>query len=380
MPKGGIRKMKKIVAFCLIFAIIGSFLTIFPSADSPIGITAKSAVLIDADSGSILYEKNAHEQMGMASTTKIMTALTVLWLCSADSVVKISREAVGIEGSSVYLCEGEELTVEQLLYALLLSSANDAAVALAIHSAGSVDRFAEKMNQYADALGIEDTHFTNPHGLYDDEHYTTAYSLALIAREAMKNELLRRIFSTYKATIPFCGEPDRRLLVNHNKLLRSYDGAIGVKTGFTKKTGRTLVSAAERDGLTLIAVTLNAPDDWKDHTSMLDYGFENYERRVLYDAYEYELYMPVVGSDTEYVRLTNSLPLALTLKKGDLSASVRVLSSYRFLFAPCNEGKELGTLELSANGNTVSSPIVTTEEICAPSRQKHFPYKLFKKD
>ena len=380
MPTGEIRKMKKIVAFCLIFAIIGCFLTIFPSAEAPLGLSAKSAVLIDAESGSILYEKNAHERMGMASTTKIMTALTVLWLCSADSVVTVPKEAVGIEGSSVYLCEGEELTVEQLLYALLLSSANDAAVALAIHSSGSVESFAEKMNQYAETLGIGDTHFTNPHGLYDEEHYTTAYSLALIAKEAMKNELLRKIFSTYKATIPFCGEPDRRLLVNHNKLLRTYDGAIGVKTGFTKKTGRTLVSAAERNGLTLIAVTLNAPDDWQDHTSMLDYGFENYERRVLYEAYEFEYYMPAVGSDTEYVRLTNSLPLALTLKKGECAVSERVLSSYRFVYAPCSIGTELGTLELCTDGQAVSSPLVTGERVCSPKKEKSFWGKLFKKE
>jgi len=372
--------MKKIVAFCLIFAIIGSFLTIFPNADAPFGVSAKSAVLIDAQSGRVLYEKNAHECMGMASTTKIMTALTVLWLCSADSVVTVPKEAVGIEGSSVYLCEGEELTVEQLLYALLLSSANDAAVALAIHSAGSVDHFSEKMNQYAEALGIENTHFTNPHGLYDDDHYTTALSLALIAREAMKNELLRKIFSTYKATIPFCGEPDRRLLENHNKLLRTYDGAIGVKTGFTKKTGRTLVSAAKRDGLTLIAVTLNAPDDWQDHTSMLDYGFENYERRVLYEAYEFEYYMPAVGSDTEYVRLTNSLPLALTLKKGECAVSERVLSSYRFVYAPCSIGTELGTLELCTDGQAVSSPLITGERVCSPKKENSFWGKLFKKE
>ena len=372
--------MKKIVAFCLIFAITMGLFTVFPSADASLSVSAKGAVLIDADSGSILYEKNAREPMGMASTTKIMTALTVLWLCAADSVVTIPKDAVGIEGSSVYLCEGEQLTVEQLLYALLLSSANDAAVALAIHSAGSVESFCAQMNKYADSLGIEDTNFTNPHGLYDDDHYTTALSLALIAREAMKNELLRKIFSTHKATIPFNGTPDRRLLVNHNKLLRTYDGAIGVKTGFTKKTGRTLVSAAERDGLTLIAVTLNAPDDWQDHTAMLNYGFENYERRVIYEAGEYEYYMPVVGTDAKYARLTNSEPLTLTAKKGETSVSERVRSSYRFTYAPCAKGAVLGSIELSMDGRTASSPLVTGEEICKPKKEKSFWDKLFKKD
>lgn len=372
--------MKKIVVFCLIFAIIAGLFTVFPNADASLEVSAKSAVLIDADNGSILYEKNAREPMGMASTTKIMTALTVLWLCSADSVVTIPKEAVGIEGSSVYLCEGEQLTVEQLLYALLLSSANDAAVALAIYSAGSVESFSTQMNRYASVLGIEDTNFTNPHGLYDGNHYTTALSLALIAREAMKNELLRKIFSTYKATIPFNGEPDRRLLVNHNKLLRMYDGATGIKTGFTKKTGRTLVSSAERDGLTLIAVTLNAPDDWHDHTSMLDYGFENYERRVFYEAGDYKYYMSAVGADTEWIQLTNSEPLVLTVKKGKCSVSERVLSSYRFVYAPCDANIEIGKLELCMDGHTVSSPLVTSKEICGPEKEKSFWDKLLKKD
>ncbi len=372
--------MKKIIAFCLIFAIIVGLFTVFPNADAPLGVSAKSAVLIDADSGSILYEKNARQPMGMASTTKIMTALTVLYMCPADSVVTVPMEAVGTEGSSVYLCEGEQLTVEQLLYALLLSSANDAAVALAVHSAGSVEKFAEAMNKYAEELGVEDTNFTNPHGLYDDSHYTTALSLALIAREAMKSELLRKIFSTYKATIPFNGTPDRRLLVNHNKLLRTYDGAIGVKTGFTKKTGRTLVSAAEREGLTLIAVTLNAPDDWRDHSSMLDYGFENYERRVFYEAGEYEYYMPAVGAENEYATLTNSEPLALTIKKGEHTVSECVLSSYRFVYAPLVEGTQLGRLELCIDGQTASSPLVTNKKISASQKEKSFWDKLLKKD
>ena len=372
--------MKKIVAFCLIIAIITGVFTVFPSANTTLCVSAKSAVLIDAHSGCILYEKNAREPMGMASTTKIMTALTVLRLCSADSVVTVSKDAVGTEGSSVYLCEGEQLTVEQLLYALLLSSANDAAVALAIHASGSVESFCEQMNRYADDLDIDDTSFTNPHGLYDDNHYTTALSLALIAREAMKNELLSKIFSTYKATIPFNGEHDRRLLVNHNKLLRTYDGAVGVKTGFTKKTGRTLVSAAERNGLTLIAVTLNAPDDWNDHASMLDYGFENYERRVFYEAGEYEYYMPAVGADSEYARLTNSEPLALTVKKGVDSVSESVFSSYRFAYAPCGAKEVLGRVELCVDGRTVSSSLVTNEELCTPKKEKSFWDKLFKKD
>ena len=372
--------MKRIITFCLILAIITGLFTVFPNADTSLTVSAKSAVLIDSHSGSVLYEKNAHEPMGMASTTKIMTALTVLRLCSADSVVTVSKEAVGTEGSSIYLCEGEQLTVEQLLYALLLSSANDAAVALAIHCAGSVEKFAEAMNKYAVELGIEDTNFTNPHGLYDENHYTTALSLALIASEAIKSELLRKIFSTYKTTIPFDGTPDRRLLVNHNKLLRTYYGAIGVKTGFTKKTGRTLVSAAERDDLTLIAVTLNAPDDWRDHTSMLDYGFEHYERRVFYGIGEYEYALPTAGSDTDFAILTNTEPLTLTVKKGTSDAFVRVYSSYRFVYAPTDADTEIGKVELCADGRIASSSLITRKKVSTVKKEKSFWDKLFKKD
>ena len=170
-----------------------------------------------------------------------------------------------MEGSSVYLAQDEVLTLKELLYALLLESANDAAVAIAMAVDGSVDAFADRMNRYAAQLGLKDTHFVNPHGLDDDAHYTTARELALITRAALENPDFREIVSTQKTVIPLRGSEGVRLLLNHNRLLREYDGCIGVKTGFTKKTGRCLVSAAERDGVMLIAVTLGAPDDWNDH-------------------------------------------------------------------------------------------------------------------
>ena len=258
------------ISICAVF-IIPMPASALPEAELP--LSAESAILMDASDGSVLYEKNAHARKGMASTTKIMTALVAAQSMPLDKNILIPKEAVGIEGSSVYLTEGESLTVRQLLYALLLSSANDAATALAIASAGSVESFAEKMNLFAKELGLSDTHFINPHGLYHEDHYTTAFELALITAAALRNTTVKEIVSTYKTDIPLGNEKKGRLLVNHNKLLKLYEGAIGVKTGFTKKTGRCLVSAAERDGLTLIAVTLNAPDDWNDHIKMLDHGF-----------------------------------------------------------------------------------------------------------
>ena len=371
--------MKRILIFILSIAMLWQAFAFFCCADTTLGVSAHSAILMDAHSGLVLWEKNAHERMGMASTTKIMTALTVLRLSSPEDTVAVSDSAIGIEGSSIYLCKGEKMTVEQLLYGLLLASANDAAVALAIHCSGSVDAFAEQMNAVAQDLGLENTHFTNPHGLYDEDHYTTSHELAIITREALGIPLLAKIFATTKATIPFCGKSDERLVVNHNKMLKSYDGAIGVKTGFTKKTGRCLVSAAERNGLTLISVTLNAPDDWRDHTAMLNFGYENYRRVTLADAGEYRYSLPVVGGKGDTLTLTNSEPLVMTLPKDPDRAEYTVTSSYRFAYAPTVADKEYACLTVTCNGQTATSPLVAREKIEAVE-DKNFFQKLFSDD
>ncbi len=344
-------------------------------------ISAKGAILIDADSGMIIYQKNAHERMGMASTTKIMTALTVVSLTDISKTVTVPREAVQIEGSSVYLCEGEQMTVEQLLYALLLASANDAAVALAITTCGSVEKFADQMNILGEELGLENTHFVNPHGLYDDSHYTTAHDLARISRKALENEVLSKIFATYKKELPFNNEPDKRLVVNHNKLLRTYEGAIGMKTGFTKKTGRCLVSAAERNGLRLICVTLNAPDDWRDHRVMLDYGFENYKKYVFANKGDFSFSMPTVGGEADGVELTNAQPLSITVHKGQENAVKYTVSScYRFVYAPVNQGDIFGEITVEYNGFCVSSPLIASKTVNEQEQKSGFWQRLFKKD
>ena len=355
--------MKKALIFFLSAVMLWHVSAFFCYAETPLDVSARSAILMDADSGLILWEKNAHTKMGMASTTKIMTALTVLRLSSPDQTVSVSDAAIGTEGSSIYLCKGEQLTVEQLLYALLLASANDAAVALAIHCSGSIDAFAEQMNAVAKELGLKSTHFTNPHGLYDEEHYTTSFELALITREAIKYPLLAKIFSTKNATIPFCGETDKRLVVNHNKMLKSYDGAIGVKTGFTKKTGRCLVSGAKRDGLTLICVTLNAPDDWRDHSALLDYGYENYCRVTFADVGEYSYSLPVVGGEGEMLTLTNSEPLVMTLRKNHGSGEYTVTSCHRFAYAPTVANKEYACLTVSCDGQTAQAPLIAKDTV-----------------
>ncbi|MBQ7337694.1 MAG: D-alanyl-D-alanine carboxypeptidase [Clostridia bacterium] len=333
------------------------------SASAPFSLSAQAALLLDADSGAVLYEHNARTRLPMASTTKIMTALVVVENIDPSTSVCIDRRAVGIEGSSIYLYEGEWLTVEQLLMGLLLESANDAAVALAIAVSGSVEEFTVLMNRKAAALGLKDTHFENPHGLDATTHYTTAYDLGLIAAAALTHPILQRIMSTRRATIPLCDMRDpnmadtddsltvdedtipvgSRVLLNHNKMLRYYDGAIGVKTGYTKRSGRCLVSAAERDGLTLIAVTLNAPDDWNDHTTLLDYGFSRYTHVTLCSMGEYQTLLPVSGGKEGYVMVTNRLDAALTLPRDHGALTCRV-ELPRFLLAPVAAQSEIGRL------------------------------------
>lgn len=323
------------------------------AASAVFGVSAESAILIDADSGNVLYSKNADRRMPMASTTKIMTALVALERGELDETVDVPDGAVGIEGSSIYLVAGEKLTLRQLLYAMMLESANDAAVAIAIAIGGSVDTFADMMNEKALSLGLEDTHFTNPHGLDDPEHYTTAHDLAIIASCAMKNDSFREIVSTHKTAIPQNNGESSRLLINHNKMLNLYDGAIGIKTGYTRKSGRCLVSAAERDGVRLIAVTLNAPDDWQDHSGMLDLGFDCYESVVLCKEGEFRYVQHVISGEKDNCVLTNSEDIKATLPKirGDIKCTVEL---FRFSYAPITKGDVMGYLVYTLDGEEIA--------------------------
>ena len=236
--------------------------------------SAGSLCLLDAATGEVLAEKNACQPSLIASTTKIMTALVVTERCDLDRLVTVPPEATGIEGSSMYLKPGEQVSMETLLYGLMLHSGNDAAVALALCSAGSVELFVGWMNETAQSLALCNTHFANPNGLDDDENYSTAHDLAILTRYALKNPEFLRIVST--RSIRAAG----RCLTNHNRLLWSLKGAIGVKTGYTRAAGRILVSAAERCGRRLIVVTINDGNDWRDHSALYDYGFSLYQTRI----------------------------------------------------------------------------------------------------
>ncbi len=309
---------------------------------SAIDISAKSAVVIDASSGRVLYEKNSRERLPMASTTKIMTGLLACESGKMDDIVTVSPVASGTEGSSLWLKIGEKMSLENLTYGLMLKSGNDAAVAIAEHLAGSIDAFSLLMNKRAKEIGANDTSFKNPNGLAEDGHFTTAYDLAQISRTAMQNDVFSKIVSTKEKTIPWEGEEWDRVLKNHNKMLWQYEGCNGIKTGFVKKSGRCLVTSAKRGKTSLICVTLNAPSDWNDHKVMLDSCFEKYTAKVIckkgekLDDFVYdekknksvglvaENAVLVAVSDEENVKTQIEYKNNKTIKKGSVGAVMHV--------------------------------------------------------
>jgi D-alanyl-D-alanine carboxypeptidase len=240
-------------------------------------ISAQAAILMDVASDRVLFAKNADQPMKVASLTKIMTAIIAIEKGELDQLVRVSPKAVGIEGSSIYLKAGDQVPLRTLLYGLMLRSGNDAAMAIAEHIGGSVEGFVYLMNEKATYLGLKNTHFMNPHGLDKPNHYSSAHDLAILTSYALKNPVFREIVKTKVIALPWPGETWRHKFYNKNKLLRMYSYADGVKTGFTKQAGRTLVTSATKNGQQLVAVTLNDPNDWLDSTKMFEYGFRSYQ-------------------------------------------------------------------------------------------------------
>ena len=368
--------MRKFFTLIIAFFV---FLFLFSLCSYALSTSAKSVCAIEASSGKIYFAKNENQKMGMASTTKIMTAIVVIENCKLTDKVKIPAEAVGIEGSSIYLKEGEVLSVEELLYALLLESANDASIALAIHCAKSVDEFVSLMNKKAKEIGLTSTSFTNPHGLDDENHYTTASDLAKMASYAMTLPIFSEIVSTYKKAIPL-GEDGTRILINHNKLLRTFEGTIGVKTGFTRKCGRCLVSCAEKDGVRLICVTLNAPSDWDDHKSVLDLGFDTYEGIKLAKAGDYLLDIPIINGKKTSVLCSNLDDLAITLKKGNINISASYEAN-KMLCAPIKQGDLVGKIKFKNNNEEIASVnLYALENVANIKYRKSFFERIFGKN
>lgn len=343
--------MKKLFCFFLIFTIL-----IVPLKTSALGTSAKAAILINADTGEVIYEQNADERLSMASTTKIMTALLLCESGDLEREITVTAEMLRVEGSSMGLLAGDRVTLHDLLYGMMLASGNDAANVTAYVLGGTVDGFVKMMNDKAAEIGMKNTNFVTPSGLDADEHYSTARDMATLARYALQNEAFRQAASTERAVLNYGNPPYKRSLTNHNKLLTSFNGAIGVKTGFTKKSGRCLVSAAESDGKRVIAVTLKDPNDWQDHKAMLEYGLSAVKKtKISPEQCSYEI--PVISGEEDVLKITVEPYSVSSLDDADFSCTVQLP---KFVYAPVKKGEKIGNV-VYKKGDTV----IDTAELCA---------------
>lgn len=358
--------MKRIIAGMA--AVVLAAISFFPCKAK--AVSARSAVLMDASTGRILYQRNPDEQSLIASTTKIMTALVVCEQCNVLDRMRIPKEAVGIEGSSMYLREGEVLTVQDLLYGLMLHSGNDAAVALAIYCSGTIEGFAQLMNDKARQLGMKNSHFVNPNGLDAPQHYSTARDMAILAAYAMENPLFAQTVSTKNVSV------GNRILRNHNKLLWQVDGADGVKTGYTKAAGRILVSSAIRQGRRLVAVTINDPNDWRDHALLLECGFKEYSVRTVVSQDAYMGCVNVISGAMRSVPVYSSDSFSYAVSKDEVVEVIPKLMP--FVYAPVSEGQCAGAVYISVDGVIVGKlPVYFGKTVEQEKHKKATKFALF---
>ncbi len=367
--------MKKLLRI-LAAAIAGAFalsLAGIPAYAAPENISAVSAIVIEAQTGTVLWEHNSREKRAMASTTKIMTALLTIEAGDLDREFTVDPLAIMVEGTSMGLREGDRVSRRDLLYGILLPSGNDAANAAAVSVSGSMTAFVKLMNSRARELGLNDTHFATPSGLDAEGHYTTAYDLARLAAYALRDDTFREIVGCSSADVEFGNPPYKRTLYNSNKMLKRYDGAIGVKTGFTDNARRCLVSAAERDGATLVAVTLNAPDDWNDHTKMLDYGFTQVRAYPLETSCAEKV--AVAGTGQSVGVYAHKTTLALTTEQRT-KLTRRVLLP-GFVYGSVERGDKLGEMIFLIDGEVVSRvPLFADGNVDVPQEEQGFFSRL----
>ncbi len=367
------KKAALIVSLCILYSAVFTNTAQISAVDinesrntgAPVNYGAKAAILIDADSGRVIFSQNIDEKLPMASTTKIMTSMIALEQENLDEEFTVDSDAIQVEGSSMGLKEGDIVSMRDLVYGMMLPSGNDAANCTAVRISGSQEKFVELMNSRAEEMGLKNTHFVTPSGLDADGHYSTAYDIAMLTRQAMQNPEFREICSQYRAQLSFGNPPYERWLKNHNKLIEMYDGCIGVKTGFTDNAKRCLVSAAERDGTTLICVTLNARDDWNIHSDMYNRAFSQMHRRSLEELVPKEIHIPVCGAkDKEAVRIQCSeIPYSF-LTDSEFYNVETSLSLKQFEFAPLKKGDVMGTVNFTLNGeNILSLDMVCAEDI-----------------
>ncbi|MEI6101296.1 MAG: D-alanyl-D-alanine carboxypeptidase family protein [Eubacteriales bacterium] len=340
--------MRKVASLLLALLILLSASPAYaaPASQAPDLSKAGGAILIDGSTGRILLEKDKDRKLPEASTTKIMTAILAIEKGNLSDVVTVSQNASGVEGSSIWLGVGEHVTLENLLYGLMLSSGNDAAVAIAEHISGSVDNFVADMNAKAKQIGAQNTNFLNPNGLYKKDHYTTAFDLALITAYAMKNETFRKIVSTETWRMPWEGHEYDRVLKNKNRNLWQYEGATGVKTGYTIDAGRCFVASAQKNGMELITVLLDDYDMFEDSRTLLDYGFTNYQKVNIVNKGD------ILGSTDVGNGIVRTVDAVADADysypcTGEESASIRKeLKLNQMIAAPIKKGEEIGKLEL----------------------------------
>lgn len=369
------RLLTKLPAFMLAVTLVFSYNISVPKADS-INVSARSAVVIEATTGRILYQKNANEKLPMASTTKIMTALVAIENGNLNDTVVVGPNASGVEGSSIWLSAGEKMTLSDMLFGLMLASGNDAAVAIAEHVGGSVDGFVDMMNKKAQEIGAYNTHFANPNGLPVDNHYTTAYDLALISAYAMQNSTFCEIVKTQYKTLPWEGHEWNRVVKNKNKILWNYEGGNGVKTGFTEAAGKCLSAAAQRENMQLVSVVLAAPDMFNDCMTMMDYGFQNYDNSLVLKAGELvgevavnegvEDSFPVYTMEDIYYPLTQS-------EVENLKERVYIDEN---VAAPVKKGQSVGHIDLWLGENKIHSVALTAPQDIGENSYKYNLSKL----
>ena len=331
------------------------------ASNNDIDVSAQSAILMCAGNSNVIYAKNENEERPMASTTKIMTALLALEAMELNNrEVTVTDEMVRVEGTSMGLRAGNIVDLYALAQGMMMASGNDAANSTAIALAGSKEKFVGKMNEKARQIGMNHTLFVTPSGLDEGDHHSTAYDMALLGSYAMENRKFADIVSQKNMKIVFKKPEQVFTLANHNRLLKLYKDCIGIKTGFTKKAGRCLVSCAERDGVRLVAVTLNAPSDWDDHMKMFEYGFSKV-KAVKFDDSGFKFAMPLVGSIRKQVELSGTTSESVTIKSEDLDKIERCVELENFAYAPIKTGQILGRVVYKLNGKIIAQNNLTSK-------------------
>lgn len=329
-------------------------------AESQLDISAKSAVVICAETGEVVYSKNMNECLSMASTTKIMTAVLALEYGADDNYMTVTHSMIAVEGTSMGLQDGDSVSLKTLVKGMLLASGNDAANAVANIIGGDIPTFVKMMNEKAKEIGMYSTSFGTPSGLDGTNHYSTAFDMALLGAYAIKNPEFRSICSAESMAVYYGSPPYRRVLTNHNKLLKMYDGAFGIKTGFTKKSGRCLVSAVEKDGKTLVAVTLNASDDWNDHIKMYDYAFERVSAVELSTQTD-NIKLNIVGGTKDCIAVKLEKIPIVTVANDDFNYIAEIYIK-QFEYAPIENGEIVGKIVFYSNNVKIGETNLVASE------------------